>query len=250
MDAMHKLLISDEFEICQRIAARDDLHGQRALALLALDEGVTQPEASQRTGLSVGQIKYGVSRFRRERLRMFPQSALEADAPEPVPEADAPEPVPEEAIETAAPPDTVISQPVARDVGDEEGIILAEPASIETATKAEVVEEDELPEERVTAKKGNKKGKSAKKSKKKSKNGKKASSKKDKAVEKAKKKPKKSKKKNSKKDKAVEKAKKKSKKTKKSKKKPKNGKKASSKKDKTVKESKKKSKKSKKSKKR
>lgn len=75
------LLTSQERAACEQIAARETPpHSQRALALLALDEGGTQAQAGEQTGLSRGQVKYWVARFRNRRLGIFPDSLLsEAD---------------------------------------------------------------------------------------------------------------------------------------------------------------------------
>lgn len=72
-----KLLSSQERQAFKMISAGDDLHGQRAIALLAVDEGVTQKEAGARSGLTPGQVKYWLGRFRQLRLEIFPEQVLE-----------------------------------------------------------------------------------------------------------------------------------------------------------------------------
>ena len=76
------LLTSQERATCKQIATLEmPPHSQRALALLALDEGVTQAQAGEQAGLSRGQVKYWAARFRNQRLDIFPDSLLsEADA--------------------------------------------------------------------------------------------------------------------------------------------------------------------------
>lgn len=74
-----KLLSSQEREAFKMISTGKDLHGQRALALLAVDEGATQEEAAQRAGLTTGQVKYWLGKFRRVRLDIFPEQVINAD---------------------------------------------------------------------------------------------------------------------------------------------------------------------------
>ena len=74
------LLTSEERTICERVSATDEApHSQRARALLALDEGLPQIEVSKQTGLTPGQVKYWLSRFRQQRTAIFPE---ELQAPE------------------------------------------------------------------------------------------------------------------------------------------------------------------------
>jgi hypothetical protein len=70
------LLTSQEWEVCVKIAAGTPPHSQRALALLALDGGVTQAEAGERSGLTSGSVRYWRNRFRKRRLRIFPETLL------------------------------------------------------------------------------------------------------------------------------------------------------------------------------
>jgi CHAD domain-containing protein len=71
----------------QRIAARDDLYGRRAQAMLALDRGETQVSAGETAGMSERRVRHWLSRFRDERLGIFPQRVLE-DAAAQSPQAD------------------------------------------------------------------------------------------------------------------------------------------------------------------
>lgn len=74
-----KLLSAQEREAFKMISTGNDLHGQRALALLAIDEGSTQEQAGQRAGLTTGQVKYWLGKFRRVRMDIFPEQVLNAD---------------------------------------------------------------------------------------------------------------------------------------------------------------------------
>jgi CHAD domain-containing protein len=71
-----RLLNPQEQAVCQEIAARDDLHGRRAQALLALDEGATQAKAGRRAGMSDRRVRYWLAAFRQERLDVFPARVL------------------------------------------------------------------------------------------------------------------------------------------------------------------------------
>lgn len=71
-----KLLDPQEREVLERVAVRRGLSGQRARALSAIDEGATQAEAAQDTGLTTGQIKYLLYKFRKRRLEIFPEQDL------------------------------------------------------------------------------------------------------------------------------------------------------------------------------
>ncbi len=73
------LLSAQERVAFKMISTGNDLHGQRALALLAIDEGATQEQAGQRAGLTTGQVKYWLGKFRRVRMDIFPEQVLKAD---------------------------------------------------------------------------------------------------------------------------------------------------------------------------
>jgi hypothetical protein len=70
------LLTPEEREACGRIAAGNAPHSQRALALMALDQGVGQAEAGELSGLTKGQVRYWRDRFRDNRLGIFPNDLL------------------------------------------------------------------------------------------------------------------------------------------------------------------------------
>jgi outer membrane biosynthesis protein TonB len=79
-----KLLSAQERVAFRMISTGNDLHGQRALALLAIDEGATQAQAAQRAGLTSGQVKYWLGKFRQIRLAIFPDQVLEAAGQDPL----------------------------------------------------------------------------------------------------------------------------------------------------------------------
>ncbi len=64
-----KLLKPREVTACKQLAASQLSDNQRAAALLAIHEGQTQSMAAATSGLSLGQVKYIVTRFRKLRLK-------------------------------------------------------------------------------------------------------------------------------------------------------------------------------------
>ena len=89
------LLTPRERAISHRIAARDDLYGRRADALLALDQGATQSEAAERANRSARTVRRWLSGFRRQRLDTFPARILAAATPTPASPQPQPTPEPE-----------------------------------------------------------------------------------------------------------------------------------------------------------
>ena len=71
-----QLLSSQEHGTCVRISEGDTIHSQRAQALLAIDEGASQRQAAQRAGLTRGQARYWLGKYRKMRLDIFPESIL------------------------------------------------------------------------------------------------------------------------------------------------------------------------------
>lgn len=74
-----RLLSDQEREAFKMIATGNDLHGQRAIALLAIDEGASQAQAAEQAGLTTGQVKYWLGKFRRVRMEIFPEQILKAE---------------------------------------------------------------------------------------------------------------------------------------------------------------------------
>ena len=64
---------------CEQAAAGTAPFSQRALALLALDEGATQKDAAQQSGQTLGQVRYWLRKFRKERMAIFPEAAADVD---------------------------------------------------------------------------------------------------------------------------------------------------------------------------
>jgi len=74
-----KLLSEQESVAFKMISTGNDLHGQRAIALLAVDQGATRAEAAQQAGLTPGQVKYWLGKFRQVRMQIFPEELLKAE---------------------------------------------------------------------------------------------------------------------------------------------------------------------------
>jgi CHAD domain-containing protein len=79
------LLKAPERASCTQVAARDDMYGRRARALLALDEGLTQPEAGEQADLSERRVRYWLAAFRKKRMGVFPARVLAETKPAPKP---------------------------------------------------------------------------------------------------------------------------------------------------------------------
>ncbi len=84
-----KLLSAQEREVFIRISTGEAPHSQRAQALLAIDEGATQAAAGEGAGLTSGQVRYWLAKFRKEGLAMFPEDAIME--PEPTAAGEAPQ---------------------------------------------------------------------------------------------------------------------------------------------------------------
>lgn len=76
------LLRPEERVALRQLGQQQDIDGQRAAALLAVDDGKTQAAAAEQSGLSKGQVQYILKKFRSERLLAFPDglSLLPPDA--------------------------------------------------------------------------------------------------------------------------------------------------------------------------
>jgi hypothetical protein len=103
------LLNAEERAVCERISEADDTpYNYRAQTLLALDEGLSQAQAGERSGLTRGQVKYALSQFRKHKLGIFPehlQTPVTATPAEPKPQpVIPPEPEPAEDVTAAAQP--------------------------------------------------------------------------------------------------------------------------------------------------
>ena len=72
----NKFLTTLEQDVCKQISKNTSPYSQQALTLLALHAGDTQLQASEKGGLTPGQVKYLTAKFRRQRLNIFPEELL------------------------------------------------------------------------------------------------------------------------------------------------------------------------------
>lgn len=72
------LLSDTERAECKRVAQlKLKPHSQRANALLMIESGLTHRDAGAKTGLSIGQVRYALNRFRKLGPAMFPPPPVE-----------------------------------------------------------------------------------------------------------------------------------------------------------------------------
>ena len=93
-EAPAQILTQEEKAVFLQLANRNDLHGKRAVALMALDAGELQETAGQLSGLSTRRVRYWLAEFRKRRMQVFPERVLQsigmkAEAISPAPQADA-----------------------------------------------------------------------------------------------------------------------------------------------------------------
>ena len=68
----HYLLSQEDYETCLQLAAGNKPWSQRAQVLLALDMGLSQAVASERSGLRITQVKYWLNKYQKEGKAIFP----------------------------------------------------------------------------------------------------------------------------------------------------------------------------------
>lgn len=73
-----RLLTDEEREECRRLMTRGDLHGRRAIALVAVDRGATQADAAHEAGMSPRRVRHWVASFRARRMGVFPDRVRNA----------------------------------------------------------------------------------------------------------------------------------------------------------------------------
>lgn len=71
-----QLLSSEERSVLRQMANKEPPHSQRAEMLLAIDEGATQAEAGSLAGLTKGQVRYWLTKFRKIGMSAFPEELL------------------------------------------------------------------------------------------------------------------------------------------------------------------------------
>ena len=70
-----KLLKPSMVSDCEKISRQKDIHGRRASALLAINDGKTIAATAAETGLTRGQVTYLLSRFQSLGMDIFPKVA-------------------------------------------------------------------------------------------------------------------------------------------------------------------------------
>ena len=68
----HYLLSQEDYETCLQLAAGNKPWSQRAQVLLALDMGLSEAVASERSGLRITQVKYWLNKYQKEGKAIFP----------------------------------------------------------------------------------------------------------------------------------------------------------------------------------
>ena len=79
--ATTSLLTAQQRKTCQTQSNQPTPNGPRAKALLALDKGSTQQQAADESGLSIGQVRYCLRRFRTVALDLFNPATPSASKP-------------------------------------------------------------------------------------------------------------------------------------------------------------------------
>ena len=79
--ATTSLLTAQQRTTCQTQSNQPTPNGPRAKALLALDKGSTQQQAADESGLSIGQVRYCLRRFRTVALDLFNPATPSASKP-------------------------------------------------------------------------------------------------------------------------------------------------------------------------
>ena len=103
-----RLLSSEERAILSQISTKEPPYSSRAQALLAIDEGTTQVEAGRQAGLTKGQVRYWLGKFRKDGTSIFPEELLN-QAQQAVGEDEVQQEMPV-AEETAGPVDEAAAQ--------------------------------------------------------------------------------------------------------------------------------------------
>lgn len=71
-----KLLTRSELYACKKMISTKSTNSKKASALLAIHQGATYAEAAKSSGLSYGQVKYLIGRFRKLRMEAFPSETV------------------------------------------------------------------------------------------------------------------------------------------------------------------------------
>lgn len=69
-------LTQQELFQIEQIAKDGGAHRQHAMAILSLNQGLTQNQAASKAGLTRWQVKYWIGKFRDQRMDIFPESLI------------------------------------------------------------------------------------------------------------------------------------------------------------------------------
>ena len=170
------LLDDEQRAVCEQLASGEAPHGQRAQALLALDEGATQAAAADRAGLTKNQVKYWLGRFRKNGLGIFPEDLVDQARPEVAPSpagdvAEAESAPAEEEVESAAADvgEAVADRPKAKKKKSKKGKGKSKKVKKSKKSKKDKKSKKKSKKKKQSKKSKKAKGKSRKKSKKKKK---------------------------------------------------------------------------------
>lgn len=72
----NQLLGPEEQTVLRQIATKEPPYSQRAQALLAINDGATQADAGSQVGLTKGQVRYWLTKFRAGGTGIFPDELL------------------------------------------------------------------------------------------------------------------------------------------------------------------------------
>ncbi|HET6445881.1 MAG TPA: helix-turn-helix domain-containing protein [candidate division Zixibacteria bacterium] len=79
-----RTLTAEDRSFLSQVAATDPSHSSHAQMLLAIDDGVTQAEAGRQAGLTFGQVRYWLAKFRKDGTSIFSDASLTQEQPEEV----------------------------------------------------------------------------------------------------------------------------------------------------------------------
>lgn len=94
----NSILTTQEQTDLQKISSATDTNGQRAAALIALNNGLSQSKAAEESGLTLGQVKYALRKFRKHGVAAFMEAGESEET------AVSPPPPPPPTEKPSAPP--------------------------------------------------------------------------------------------------------------------------------------------------
>lgn len=80
MTASDKGLTSVQISRLEMISVNGSIYHKHAIALLAINNGVTQATAATTSGLTLNQVRYWLKKFRNQGLQAFPETVVDNQA--------------------------------------------------------------------------------------------------------------------------------------------------------------------------